>query len=1077
MSQTLACPNCGAQLSEDAPAGLCPKCLVQAGFESEKLSQPDLAATSPSPSSSGFEPPTVEELAQRFPQLEILQLLGKGGMGAVYKARQRGLDRLVAVKILPPEVGADPAFAERFMREARALAQLSHSNIVGVHDFGQAAGLYYFIMEYVDGVNLRQAILAGDMTPKEVLAIVPQICDALQFAHDEGIVHRDIKPENILIDKKGRVKIADFGLAKLLGHEQADHRLTATHQIMGTLRYMAPEQLEGSHEVDHRADIYSLGVVFYELLTGELPIGRFAPPSKKVQIDVRLDEVVLRALEKEPEQRWQHASELKTGVESIGMQPATSRTAPIAPVPQPLPPVNKGRLRRAYCLTAGSAALGWCLLPLLWNAGGIGLFVSCLAIGTLVTCLARKAAQLFPETIETWLRSRPIARWATMSWLVAFAAFGVYLLTIGIYQTWERARWSPSVNSQEEFRRDYQGVEYKLLRGLTAYKKDLPRAEITGYGGGWTAGWAVFATYTKPSIGLFGPFLISGSLSIGLLCIAMPYFAAIGSGPRRSSLPGGSRRDWPALVLACLTVLPLVLYCCALLFVSDFVPRGYELKFVTTKDDLSTTCARIQTWADNHGYVAGDRSTFRISGVPSGELLAQIEIGQLWKPSVFDRWHITRHGLERASPHFAFQVVSDAKHKETIVRLDTSSNKEGTPENEPFIEALAGLTSAIEVKPSGSMSVAEAAKSEPPAPKPSNPAPSLPPKEVRFYALGKLSRDAFDRGDSEEAVKLAEEYLVLAAGFHKDWNYGNAIHNANELLGLVALEKGNVPAAKEYLLAAGKSPGSPQLDSFGPDLELAAALLAKGEKQAVLEYLAAIGKFWTMGKERLARFRKTIEAGATPAELKPAASTSPLLGSWLSKEPIEVISGLRTLLEFSADGTLTQLSLTRTTSKYRVVGDRLIVANPRSGKEEPGEPLVFKNGKLVLSMPGEGWIQEKQIELTRSGAGDKPGLLVGRWVGKVHVEDLGDAEVSQTFDSNESGTLTIEFRYPATVRLTYVLKGERLKYTLNGQPLEAKCQVADDQMTLTGFYSNIDGKPRIFHRLPNSKNATQPTAQ
>ena len=172
-------------------------------------------------------------------------------------------------------------------------------------------------MEYVDGVNLRQAIQAGGIDAKQALAIVPQICDALQFAHDEGVVHRDVKPENILVDKRGRVKIADFGLAKLLGQGPGNVSLTATQQVMGTLRYMAPEQMEGTKGVDHRADIYSLGVVFYELLTGELPIGRFAPPSKKVEIDVRLDEVVLRALEKEPEQRYQHASEVKTEVEQI----------------------------------------------------------------------------------------------------------------------------------------------------------------------------------------------------------------------------------------------------------------------------------------------------------------------------------------------------------------------------------------------------------------------------------------------------------------------------------------------------------------------------------------------------------------------------------------------------------------------------------------------------------------------------------------------------------------------------------------------------------------------------------------
>ena len=145
---------------------------------------------------------------------------------------------------------------------------------------------------------------------------MPQICEALQYAHDKGVVHRDIKPENILLDKEGRVKIADFGIAKLVGREAKDSTLTGAGQIVGTPQYMAPEQIEHPLEVDHRADIYSLGVVFYQMLTGELPIGRFAPPSKKVQIDVRLDEVVLRALEKEPEQRYQQASQVKTEVET-----------------------------------------------------------------------------------------------------------------------------------------------------------------------------------------------------------------------------------------------------------------------------------------------------------------------------------------------------------------------------------------------------------------------------------------------------------------------------------------------------------------------------------------------------------------------------------------------------------------------------------------------------------------------------------------------------------------------------------------------------------------------------------------
>lgn len=322
------CSSCGFNLPTDAPGGLCPRCLLQG--------DPAVAAESPatSPYPGPGTVPTPAELQPLFPQLEILELLGQGGMGIVYKARQLSLDRIVAVKILPHEADRDPSFAERFQREAKALARLNHPNIVAVHDFGSAGSYYFFVMEYVEGINLRQAIKAGDLQPAEALRIVPLVCEALQYAHDEGVVHRDIKPENILLDKRGRVKMADFGLAKLLGLDPDGVSLTGTRQVMGTFHYMAPEQVEGTRNVDHRADIYSLGVTFYEMLTGELPLGRFAPPSQKVEVDIRLDEVVLRALATDPEKRYQHASDVKTEVEIIGRSPA-------APKPSDLPPLEQ----------------------------------------------------------------------------------------------------------------------------------------------------------------------------------------------------------------------------------------------------------------------------------------------------------------------------------------------------------------------------------------------------------------------------------------------------------------------------------------------------------------------------------------------------------------------------------------------------------------------------------------------------------------------------------------------------------------------------------------------------------------
>jgi serine/threonine protein kinase len=359
MNAAKICPVCGKPTVPDAPQGLCPECLMKSGFDTHGPGEPGGGK-------SAFVPPTIEQMARLFPQLEILELLGQGGMGAVYKARQPGLNRLVALKILPPLSAKDPGFAERFNREARALARLNHPNIVAVYDFGQAVDIPYFLMEFVEGATLRQVVRSGRLSPNNTLAIVMQICEALQFAHGEGVVHRDIKPENILLDQKGRVKIADFGIAKVLDQPSQDVALTGARDVVGTAPYMAPEQLENPASVDHRADIFSLGVVFYELLTGELPLGKFQSPSQRVQVDVRLDEVVLHTLEKEPERRYQQAREVKTDVETIVATP----NEPVPPVlerQRPIPaaePRARGR-STGWKVAATVGALGLAVLALL----------------------------------------------------------------------------------------------------------------------------------------------------------------------------------------------------------------------------------------------------------------------------------------------------------------------------------------------------------------------------------------------------------------------------------------------------------------------------------------------------------------------------------------------------------------------------------------------------------------------------------------------------------------------------------------------------------------------------------------
>ena len=321
------CPLCGVPLPADTVNGCCPRCLMVGVMQPTR--QGDAATALP--------PPTPDELAPCFPQLEILECLGRGGMGVVYKARQKSLNRLVALKLLAPERAGDPLFAARFEREAQALAALNHPHIVSVHDFGSvvpssgaASGepggfgltLYYLLMEFVDGLDLRQLLNNKRLSPQEALRIVPPVCEALQCAHDNGIVHCDIKPENLLIDKAGVVKIADFGIAKMIRSETNTPVCSATEQAggctslaQGTPDYAAPEQAGGN--ADHRADIYSLGVVLYEMLTGERPKEKAEAPSKRVQVDLRVDEVVLKALQRQPDLRFATAADLRHSIEAL----------------------------------------------------------------------------------------------------------------------------------------------------------------------------------------------------------------------------------------------------------------------------------------------------------------------------------------------------------------------------------------------------------------------------------------------------------------------------------------------------------------------------------------------------------------------------------------------------------------------------------------------------------------------------------------------------------------------------------------------------------------------------------------
>lgn len=275
------------------------------------------------------EPPDLAALDapvacfREFGNYELLEEIGRGGMGVVFKARQKGLDRLVAIKMILASHLASAHHVRRFQDEARAAARLHHPHIVRIHEVGQCHGQHFFAMEYVEGTNLADRIAQRPMEFEAAVRIVQQVARAVHHLHENGIVHRDLKPSNILLDNQGQPYVADFGLAK---HLAADAQASATVGIAGTVCYMAPEQAAGATEnIGPAADVYSLGVILYELLTGRPPFREesfrdtllqvlFSEPPPPRTIDPRipreLDWICLRCLARAPEQRYRSAAAL-----------------------------------------------------------------------------------------------------------------------------------------------------------------------------------------------------------------------------------------------------------------------------------------------------------------------------------------------------------------------------------------------------------------------------------------------------------------------------------------------------------------------------------------------------------------------------------------------------------------------------------------------------------------------------------------------------------------------------------------------------------------------------------------------
>src|SRR5208283_5590566 len=345
----MECPRC--QTPNPATASRCVRCDTPFEIDAGTLidapqdlpADPSLtidnwsaAVTAPSTT----EAPTIGKelvpgnlLAGRY---EIMERLGGGGMGTVYKAKDREVDRLVALKVIRAELAGDADILSRFKQELILARKVTHKNVIRIFDLGRAGGVRFITMEYIEGQDLRSLVKKeGKPSPQRCVEIIQQVCLALDAAHAEKVVHRDLKPQNIMLDAQGKVYVMDFGIARSVGSEG----LTMTGAVVGTPEYMSPEQVKGD-EIDGRADIFTLGIIFYELLTGKMPFRAetvqrsmykrtveraISPAAEDPSVPAFLSEVVSKCLEIDPAKRYQTANDLWADLESwrIGLADQT----------------------------------------------------------------------------------------------------------------------------------------------------------------------------------------------------------------------------------------------------------------------------------------------------------------------------------------------------------------------------------------------------------------------------------------------------------------------------------------------------------------------------------------------------------------------------------------------------------------------------------------------------------------------------------------------------------------------------------------------------------------------------------
>lgn len=729
------------------------------------------------------------------PRYEILELIAKGGMGDVFKARHRMMDRTVAIKIINKKLVRNPEAVERFHREVKTAARMAHPNIVAAHDAEQAQGSHFLVMEYVEGVNLAELVKASEPLPiHEACEYARQAAVGLQYAHERGMVHRDIKPHNLMRTSSGTIKILDFGLASLaekalstLVKEPSENgSLTAVGSIMGTPDFISPEQAADAHQADIRSDIYSLGATLHYLLCGLPPFheGSIAEKIKshaevkpqsishrRPDVTQELSDVISRMLAKNPDERFQTPRDV-----AIALAPFAEPRPTTKPVERDLTSSQRSSWWPPMKVVAlASAALGMLL------AGAIYVMTD---QGTL-------SIDAIDESVDVQI------------WKVA-GSQGEKDLKLSFVDKVTGSKVVRLPSGSYEVTLVGDSNEYKLSDGGFTLKR----------GGQMVV--KVSRSETKEM-----PNESQVELTMTLLPMAQQELLMQGNrlSPQEIKTLASKAASNPTDIESHLQLLGF-----------------YSGKSILSKE-LQQPYQELVCWLIEHfpeSAAAGNPSAQIHGGIdPTGYIRAK----NLWLQKVKSNGQ----NIAILSNAAKFFLQSDRSTAEELLLKAQVLD----PENADLCSQLAqlyrlgliGRASVDERKELASKSLVQFERAR-----------ALNGdgnKSSESYLLADMAKVAFDSGAIDKAKQYAERLLKHhAAGS----NAGNAIHQANLVLGRIALKSGNIEQAGKYLLASAKTDGSPNLNSFGPNMTLAKELLEKGQKDVVLEYFELCGQFWKSDK-------------------------------------------------------------------------------------------------------------------------------------------------------------------------------------------------------------------------------------